>query len=231
MTTSAPDIQVRLTQPEDFAKMIEMCREVYPTSTPWSEKQLWSHLDVFPEGQFVAVEEGTQKVVGMASSLIISWDDYEFETNWRDLTDNGYFTNHDPETGRTLYGAEVMVRPGMQGRGIGKKLYAARRDVTQRLKLLRIRAGSRLRGYHRYADQLTPTAYVQAVVDGKIGDPTLTFQIRQGFHVLAVALSYLKVDPESLGNAAVIEWINRNVATPEDYDAFMTHGFVPGASP
>ena len=198
MTVSAPDIQVRQTTREDFPRLIEMCREVYSASTPWSEAQLSSHLDVFPEGQFVAVETGTGKAVGMASSLIVSWDDYEFETNWRDLTDKGYFTNHDPENGRTLYGAEVMVRPGLQGRGIGKKLYAARRELTQRLGLLRIRAGSRLRGYHRYADKLTPKAYVQAVVDGKIGDPTLTFQLRQGFHVLAVTPSYLKADPESL---------------------------------
>ena len=228
MSEPLPEIVVRNTRPEDFAGVIEMCREVYPESQPWSEAQLASHLNVFPGGQFVAIEGDAGRVVGTAASLIVSWDDYEFETNWRDLTDKGYFTNHDPENGRTLYGAEVMVRPGMQGRGIGKKLYAARRELTQRLGLLRIRAGSRLRGYHRYAGKLTPKAYVQAVVDGKIGDPTLTFQLRQGFHVLAVTPSYLKADPESLGNAAVIEWINRQVATLEDYEAFMTHGFVPG---
>jgi GNAT superfamily N-acetyltransferase len=224
----APEIHVRNTRPGDFAGIIEMCREVYPQSQPWNEAQLASHLNVFPAGQFIAVAGEAEEVVGAAASLIVDWDDYEFETNWRDLTDHGYFTNHDPERGLTLYGAEVMVRPGLQGRGIGKKLYAARRELTQRLGLLRIRAGSRLRGYHRYADKMTPKAYVQAVVDGKIGDPTLTFQLRQGFHVLAVAPSYLKVDPESLGNAAVIEWINRKVAALEDYDAFMTHGFVPG---
>ena len=36
------------------------------------------------------------------------------------------FVNHDPENGHTLYGAEIMVRPGVQGRGIGKKLYRRR---------------------------------------------------------------------------------------------------------
>jgi hypothetical protein len=49
-----------------------------------------------------------------------------------------------------------------------------------------------------------------------LGDPTLTFQLHQGFHVLAVAPNYLGKDPESLGFAAVIEWLNPKVAKPED---------------
>jgi hypothetical protein len=85
------------------------------------------------------------------------------------------------------------------------------------LGLLRIRAGARLRGYHHHKDRLSPEEYVLAVIAGKIGDPTLSFQLKQGFHVLAVAEDYLHHDPESLGHAAVIEWINEKVARPEDY--------------
>ena len=44
-----------------------------------------------------------------------------------------------------LYGAEVMVHPARQGTGVGKCLYEARRALTIRLGLLRIRAGARLR--------------------------------------------------------------------------------------
>ena len=100
---------------------------MYPGSPPWNEQQLTSHLDVFPEGQFVAVEEPGGRIVGMAASLILLWDEYEMHMNWRDFTDHGMFTNHDAENGRTLYGAEVMVDPAVQRRGIGKRLY--RRDA------------------------------------------------------------------------------------------------------
>jgi len=49
-----------------------------------------------------------------------------------------------------------MVDPTLQGPGIGKLLYEARRALTVRLGLLRIRAGARLRGYHKYAATITP---------------------------------------------------------------------------
>jgi len=50
-----------------------------------------------------------------------------------------------------------------------------------------------------------------------IKDPTLSFQLKHGFHVMGVVSGYLLHDPESLGYAAVIEWINSEVATPADY--------------
>ena len=155
----------------------------------------------------------------MAASLIVWWNDYDMTTDWRDFTDAGMFTNHDPENGRTLYGAEVMVDPTLRGPGIGKLLYEARRALTVRLDLLRIRAGARLRGYHKYAATITPEEYVMKVVRGEIGDPTLSFQLKRGFEVIAVVSNHLRHDPESQGHAAVIEWLNPGAATPEDYVA------------
>jgi ribosomal protein S18 acetylase RimI-like enzyme len=212
-----PPIRVRNTEPRDFAGIEEITRQVYPGAPPWSRMQLESHLRVFPEGQFVAVEAGTERVVGMAASLILLWDDYEIHHTWRDFTDNGMFTNHDPERGHTLYGAEVMVAPSAQRRGIGKKLYAARRALVGRRGLRRIRAGARLRNYHRYARRMTAQEYVMRVICGELRDATLNFQLREGFHVLAIVSGYLQHDPESLGYAAIIEWINEQVARPEDW--------------
>lgn len=208
-----PSLIVRNTQPADFAEIVEICREVYPDAPPWGEPQLASHLRVFPEGQLAAELEG--KVVGMAASLIVMWDEYELQDNWRDMTDYGMFTNHDPE-GHTLYGAEIMVRPSAQGRGVGKAIYKARRELAERLGLLRIRAGARLRDYHKHAAELSAREYVRKVVRGELVDRTLTFQLRQGFHVVAVVEGYLRHDPESLGYAAVIEWINEAVAKEDD---------------
>ncbi len=212
---------VRNTSPEDFEQIIEMTRSVYHDSPSWSVVQLTSHLEVFPHGQFVAVEEGSSRVLGMAASLIVSWDDYDMTTSWRDFTEHGTFRNHN-SAGRTLYGAEVMVRPNEQGRGVGKKLYKARRALVRQLGLLRIRAGARLSGYHRYAERLTAEQYVLRVMSGDLSDPTLSFQLKQGFVPLAVAPDYLHHDPESLGYAAVIEWLNPEVATAYDFNVRHT---------
>jgi len=219
-------VVVRNTRREDFRSIYELSLAVYPESPPWNEMQLTSHLDLFPEGQFVAIEQDTGKVVGMAASLIVLWDDYDMTDDWATFTDRGLFTNHDPGRGRTLYGAEVIVHPTRQGAGIGKKLYVARRELTQRLGLLRIRAGARLPGYHKHAQRMTAEDYVMRVVQGRIGDPTLSFQLKQGFHVLAVAGRYLMHDPESKEYAAVIQWLNPALATPADYAA-IPRRFLP----
>lgn len=211
------DFEIVHTRPEHFADIIALCEAVYENSTPWSHAQLASHLEVFPEGQFVAIEQGTGRVVGIAASLIILWDDYDFTYDWRAFTANGYFTNHDPASGRTLYGAEVMSEPRVRGAGIGKALYRARRELVERLGLLRIRAGARLRGYHRHAAEMSAEDYTLKVIRGELSDPTISFQLAQGFHVMAVVKGYLRHDPESLGYAAVIEWINAAVAKPSDW--------------
>lgn len=214
---SRPDsIVVRNTTPADFPGIIALSSRVYHGAAWWAEG-LANHLRVFPEGQFVAVRAGTQDVVGMAASLIVPWDDYDITTSWRDFTASGTFDNHDPENGRTLYGAEVMVDPDAQGQGIGSRLYEAREQLARRLGLLRIRAGARLRDYHRYAKTMSAEEYVAAVVAGELRDPTLTFQLNRGFHVIGVIDRYLRSDPESLGHAAVIEWVNPEVAQREGY--------------
>lgn len=205
------------TRPEHFEGIRALTEMVYPGSAPWSVRQLQSHLDVFPEGQFVVIDDDTNIVIGMAASLIVWWDEYAFAENWLSFTDSGMFTNHDPEQGRTLYGAEVMTHPRRRGLGVGKALYKARRELAEGKGLLRIRAGARLRGYHKHAKDMTAEQYAIKVVKGELNDPTVSFQISQGFHILAVVEGYLRHDPESLGWAAVIEWINEAVATPEDW--------------
>ncbi len=215
MAKTSSTVFVRNTQPGDIAAIIDLCRRVYTSAMPWTELQLQSHLSIFPDGQFVAVDAADDQVVGMASSLVVLWDDYDVNDNWRDFTDSGMFTNHDPE-GHTLYGAEVMVDPQRQGKGIGKKIYAARRELTHRLGLRRIRAGARLRGYSRYQQQMSPEDYVLKVIRREIGDPTLSFQLKQGFRVLGVVRDYLHHDAESMGHAALIEWVNHQVAQRKD---------------
>lgn len=223
--TSAPlPVVVRPTKRSDFPQIIALCERVY-SARPWREDQLASHVKIFPKGQLVAVDPSTKQIVGMAASLIVLWDDYHMDVSWRTITNSGMFTNHDPE-GHTLYGAEVMSDPTLRRRGIGKALYAARRELARDRKLLRIRAGARLRGYHKHADQMTPDDYVTKIVTGEIFDPTLTFQLRQRFRVIAVVENYLKRDPESLGYAAVIEWVNYEVAKKRDY-AERTRRFLP----
>ena len=217
LTTDVDQVHVRNTQPRDFAAIGDLCRRVYPETPPWTPEQLGSHLCVFPEGQFVAITGPEERVVGMNASLIVHWDDYNTLDSWQEFTADGMFTNHDPQHGHTLYGAEIIVDPTLQHHGVGAKLYAARNALAERLWVRRVRGGARLRAYHKYAAEMTAAEYVVAVVHELITDPTLTFQLHEGFHVVAVVPHYLTDDPESRGFAAVIEWLNPQLILPEHY--------------
>lgn len=201
-------VRVRRTRRADLDSIVALGKKVYPGAKPWTTELLASHLKIFPQGQLVAEDTVTGEIVGMAASLIVYWDDYNMQGPWRDFTDRGTFRNHDPALGRTLYGAEVMVSPDRRGEGIGKLLYAARRKIAKRYGLVRIRAGARIPGYSAVQNSMSPEEYVQKVQNGELADSTLTFQLRQGYKVLAVAHEYLRDDRESGGYAAVIEWLN-----------------------
>lgn len=217
MSRKHASVTVRPLVPADMAQVIEMGRRIYPHDAPYTQEHFNAHLSVFPHGQLVAVDDRTGYVVGYAASLIVRWDEYEVTGNWDSFTDGGYFGNHDPVHGRTLYGADIMVHPDIRGRGVGGAIYKARFDLCRQLKLLRIRAGARLRGYGQYHNALTPREYVMLVIRGDLHDPTLSFQLKHGFRVMAVVDHYLHADPESGGYAALIEWINHQVARRPDY--------------
>lgn len=205
--------KVRNTTDKDFADISSLCLKVYPFSKPWIEDQLRSHLKFFPEGQFVIEELSTKTIVGMCASLVVLWDDYNNKGSWSQFTDRGWFTNHNLKSGKTLYGAEIIVDPSYQGRGLGRMLYKARRDLVIELKLLRIRAGARIRGYSKYAETYSPQEYLKKVHDKIIFDPTLSFQQKEDFKFISYVENYLQNDPESLGHAVVIEWLNPEIAT------------------
>lgn len=208
MTADETDIRIRNTTGADFAGIGNLCRRVYPETCPWTPEQLGDHLRIFPDGQFVAVCGDDEHVVGMSASLIIKWDHYDMFDDWDEFTSHGTLANHDPQHGHTLYGVEAIVDPATQGHGLGHKLVGAQKQVVERLRLHRMRGGARLRDYHHHARKMTAPEYVIAVVHGQMLDHTLTFHLHEGFHVLAVVPHYLSEDSETMGYAALVEWLN-----------------------
>ena len=198
-------IHVRNTRPEDFDAVIALQQKSFPGMRPWRKEEIGSHLQHFPEGQFVVELEG--EVIGSCSSLILDFEEYEDHQSFREITENGTIANHDPE-GRNLYGIEVMVDPEYRGMKIGKRLYEARKELCERLNLESIVIAGRMPGYGKVADRMTPRQYVEAVKSGELRDPVLTFQMAQGFTVKRLITDYLPRDEESRGNAVLLEWSN-----------------------
>ncbi|SRR5579885_2124541 len=201
-------LQVRKLRINDIPQIIELQKESFPymaaEGTIWKKESLENHIRIFPEGQFVAEYE--ERIIGSASSLIVKLVSEYKEHTWNEVCGGSFFTNHDPK-GDSLYGADVSTNPSYRSLGIGTKLYDARKALAIKLNLRRIIAGGRLFNYCEYADRLSPDEYVKEVLAGKIQEPVLYFQIKNGFKFIKILPNYLK-DPRSLNYATFIEWKN-----------------------
>jgi predicted amidohydrolase/GNAT superfamily N-acetyltransferase len=206
---SGPKPVVRPATFADIDELVQLNREAYPTlaldDIVWNRRNLESHLRIFPEGQGVVAVNG--RILASCSSLIVNLgrDPYRDHT-WVGITDGGMFHNHDPY-GDTLYGADVNVHPDARGKGYAKLLYAFRRDLCKRLNLRRIVLGGRLHDYHECADRMSADEYACQVEAGELGDPVLSFQLKQGFVLKKVMPNYLR-DPLSKNFGTFLEWFN-----------------------
>jgi GNAT superfamily N-acetyltransferase len=202
---------IRNTLPADIPKVIGLQKESFPFlaryGNIWHPEELQSHLRIFPQGQFVAVEpDGT--LVGSASTLIVSLDPEYAEHTWKEITADGIFTNHNPE-GDSLYGADISTHPKYRHEGIGKMLYNTRKQLVTKLNLRRMIGGGRLFNYCEFAGRMSALEYAQRVVKGELRDPVLSFELDNEFKFIKILPNYLD-DVRSLNNASFIEWLNPN---------------------
>jgi ribosomal protein S18 acetylase RimI-like enzyme len=200
---------IRNTRPDDIEKIVKLQQESFPIlaryDNIWHPEELKSHLQIFPQGQLVVVEEDGE-VVGSASTLIVTLNPEYAEHTWKGITSDGMFTDHNP-TGDSLYGADISTHPKFRHEGIGSMLYGARKELVLRLGLRRMISGGRLFNYQDYADKLSAFEYANKVINGELHDPVLSFELDNGFKFIKILPEYLD-DIRSQNYASFIEWLN-----------------------
>ncbi|WP_246281980.1 GNAT family N-acetyltransferase [Nitrosopumilus ureiphilus] len=199
---------IRNMRQADIPKVVELQKAAFPVMAAegvyWKPEQLKVHLQIFPQGQFVA--EYNKKIIGSCSSLIVRLDPEYKDHTWKDACGDSFLKNHDPK-GDSLYGADVSSHPNHRRLGVATKLYSARQALAIKLNLRRIIAGGRLFNYCDFAKELSPIEYVVKVKRHEIKEPVLTFQLRNHFKFVKILPNYMK-DPRSLNYATFIEWKN-----------------------
>lgn len=205
-------IEIVRLDPSHFEALEELQRIAYPTlgaQELMRVEHYASQYRIFAEGQFVAVamdDAGHERVVGQGSGFFIDFDFDHPGHTFGEIIAGGYFTLHDPN-GAYYYGADISVHPEYRGHGIGWMLYEARKALVRRYNRRGIVAGGLIPGFARYKHAMTPHEYVERVVRGELKDPTLTFQLRNGFVVRGILENYLE-DSASDNWSTLIEWPN-----------------------
>jgi GNAT superfamily N-acetyltransferase len=168
------------------------------------EEHFLSHCRIFPDGDFVVLLG--ERIIGLGSGFFVDFDLEHPNHTFLEMIDGGYYTRHNPN-GLYYYAADISVHPEFRGQGIGRRLYNARKDLVRRSRKKGIIGGGLLPGYVHHKRELTVTDYVDAVVRGDLVDPTLTFQLRNGFKVMGMIENYIE-DSASDNWATLILWEN-----------------------
>jgi GNAT superfamily N-acetyltransferase len=194
-------------RPEHARQLRELQLRCFPDVPPdllFSEDDFVCHAHAFPELVFVAIEDDT--VVGLGAGIFVDFDFSRPHHTIESIIGGGKCRNHSPD-GAYYYGTDISVHPGYRRRGIGQKLYQLRKDVVIRYNKKGIVAGGMLPGYGNYKTQMTANLYVEKVVRGEFYDPTLTFQLQNGFNVRGVLKDYF-YDHKTEGWASLLVWEN-----------------------
>jgi predicted amidohydrolase/ribosomal protein S18 acetylase RimI-like enzyme len=202
----------RLLRASDYRAVAAIQVRSFPHMEPWTREQFTAQIARFPEGQ-LGVEFGG-RLVGTSSTLIVRLDELRAAHSFKDASDGGYITNHDPG-GDSLYGIDIAVDPEFRGLRLARRLYDARKEIATERGLRRMLIAGRMPNYHRQQKLLTPEQYVEKVRSKELRDAVVTAQLSNGFQVLHVLRDYLPSDKESCGHAVLMEWSNPDWVPPE----------------
>ncbi|HEU4319333.1 MAG TPA: GNAT family N-acetyltransferase [Acidimicrobiia bacterium] len=167
-----------------------------------SADDIRAYAEVFPEGYFVAMLDG--RPVGQGAGIYLDFDFDHPQHTLAEITGTNQCGNHDPAA-PWYYGTDISVHPEFRGLGIGKALYRARKDLVERDRKRGIIAGGALPGFFEHKSTMTAAEYVDRVVAGEMHDPTLSFQLSQGFEVRGMLENYMDDEADD-GWAALIVW-------------------------
>lgn len=171
--------------------LAELQHQVFPTlarEVRFSAEQYLRHIEVFPEGQFVALDGG--QVIGATTTIRMDFDFANPGHTFTDVSGGGWLTSHDP-AGPWLYGLDLGVHPDYRGRGIGRALYAVRQELVWALGLSGQLSVGMMSGFGTVKDTMTAEEYFEGLCSGRVNDPTLSMQRRVGFEFRHLLPSYL----------------------------------------
>ncbi|WP_394907521.1 carbon-nitrogen hydrolase family protein [uncultured Mesonia sp.] len=207
MNNQAPHIELRYLSLNDFEDLKEVFIEIYGDAPDayWKKEELRELLKTFPKGQVVVMVNGN--LAGCAFSIVVDSKKLDEKHTYEDVVGDAKFKNH-TLNGDMLYGIDIIIKREFRGLRLGRRLYDYRKELCEQLNLKAIVFGGRLPNYHKYAQELTPKAYLEKVRNCEIEDPVLNFQLANDFRPVRILSNYLEGDQQSKEYAVWLQWDN-----------------------
>lgn len=211
MQAEISKVELRNLRIEDYQELRMSMQHAYTGADMEMDEPYWGLgdikrlLKIFPEGQLVILVDG--KVVGSALSIIVDYKKATSSHTYEKITGNYSFSTHDYD-GEVLYGIDVFIDPAYRGLRLGRRLYDARKELSEQLNLKSIIFAGRMSNYNDYASETTPKQYIDKVRLKEVYDPVLSFQLSNDFHVIKIMRNYLEGDNDSQDYAVLMEWNN-----------------------
>lgn len=197
------NIRITQTRPEHAAALEALQYIVFPELAEdeiLHEAHYLKHLEIFPEGQLVALDG--DKVIGGTTTMRYNMDpDHPAQHTFSETVAGGWLTTHDPN-GEWLYGIDVSVHPDYRNRGIARAFYDIRQRIAIDLGCRGQLTVGMLNGYRAYADKMSVRTYFEKVKAHELFDPTVSVQEKIGFRIVSLMENYLN-DP-TCGNAGAV---------------------------
>lgn len=207
MTGERSGLQYFTIRPEWAADIAALEQASYPTADPaslYDEAGILELTNDFAKGCFAGFDGDRLVAMGVGVRTHFDFDNPQHEIT-EIVPDEG--GSGDDPTGDWYYGTGIAVDSDYRRRGIGNELYALRKDVCRKLNLRGLVAGGVIPGYAAHVDSLTADEYIDAVRAGELYDPTLSFQLENGFEVICALDDYM-IDPAVNNHASLIVWRN-----------------------
>lgn len=199
-------LNLRNLAPDDYPQLKALMDKVYDDiGGAWPKLTIDKLIGEFPDGQLVIEDDAT--IVGVALTALVDYDEFSNPHRYDDLIGHREIILNAPD-GDAMYGLDVLINPAYRGYRLGRRLYEARKELCRSMNLRAILAGGRIPEYHQYADEMSPSEYIDKVARKEIHDPILSFQLANDFLVKRLLRKYLPEDEKSQGFATLLEWNN-----------------------
>ena len=195
------------TSPDHAEALAELTRIVFPTLHPsecFGADHYRRHVEIFPEGQFVALTDVPPHTpVASTTTLRLNVDLRHPQHRFPEFLGGLFLTAHDP-AGEWALRRRPRSPSGLEAAGdCPRALRGPARDSPTTRPARASSPSAWLNGYGAVADRMSAEDYYGRLVAGEIQDPTVSAQMRIGFRPEGLIPDYVQ-DPRCGGYGVLL---------------------------